>query len=117
METLFYSRFKFSIKFSFTQIVPECMCGFEAGMKLEVLNKDYKNTYWLATIIAKASPLILVRYEGFKGKNEADFWCNTLTDDIHPVGWCARTKHALKPPKGCFFSELFNCLNIEHCKC
>uniref|UniRef100_A0A7M5X7K3 Uncharacterized protein n=1 Tax=Clytia hemisphaerica TaxID=252671 RepID=A0A7M5X7K3_9CNID len=83
----------------FQHIVPECMCGFESGMKLEVPNKDYKNTYWLATIIAKATPLILVRYEGFKESNNADFWCNTLTDDIHPVGWCARTKHALKPPK------------------
>ena len=78
------------------------MCGFEAGMKLEVPNKDYKNTYWLATIIAKATPLILVRYEGFKNNNKGDFWCNTLTDDIHPVGWCARSKHALKPPKGTF---------------
>lgn len=76
------------------------MCGFEPGMKLEVPNKDYKSTYWLATIIAKATPLILVRYEGFKENNNADFWCNTLTDDIHPVGWCARSKHALKPPKG-----------------
>ena len=85
------------------QVVPECTCGFEAGMKLEVPNKDYKNTYWLATIVTKASPLILVRYEGFHESGAYDFWCNTLTDDIHPVGWCARTKHALKPPKGSFF--------------
>jgi len=83
----------------FKHIVPECMCGFESGMKLEVPNHDYANTYWLATIIAKATPLILVRYEGFHEENENDFWCNTLKDDIHPVGWCARTKHALKPPK------------------
>jgi len=76
-------------------------------MKLEVPNKDYKNTYWLATIIAKASPLILVRYEGFKETNNADFWCNTLTDDIHPVGWCARSKHALKPPKGLYILLFF----------
>lgn len=83
----------------FTHVVPECMCGFEPGMKLEVPNRDYKNTYWLATIVAKATPLILVRYEGFQENNEEDFWCNTLSDDIHPVGWCARSKHALKPPK------------------
>ena len=69
-------------------------------MKLEVPNKDYKNTYWLATIVAKATPLILVRYEGFQDNNEEDFWCNTLSDDIHPVGWCSRSQHALKPPKG-----------------
>lgn len=83
----------------FKHVVPECMCGFEPGMKLEVPNKDYRNTYWLATIITKAPPLILVRYEGFQQCNNADFWCNTLSDDLHPVGWCARTKHALKPPK------------------
>ena len=83
------------------QIIPECICGFQPGMKLEVPNKDYLNTYWLAYVIRKATPLILVRYEGFDD-SKCDFWLNTLSDDIHPVGWCARNKQALKPPKGLF---------------
>ena len=76
-------------------------------MKLEVPNHDYKNTYWLATIIARAPPLILVRYEGLQEKNNEDFWCNTLSDDIHPVGWCARSKRSLKPPKGTLKENIF----------
>jgi len=83
----------------FKHVVPDCMCGFESGMKLEVPNNDYPNCYWLATIITKAPPLILVRYEGFQEENDSDFWCNTLSDDIHPVGWCAKMKKPLKPPK------------------
>ena len=73
---------------------------FEPGMKLEVPNQDSSNTYWLATVIAKSGPLILLRYEGYQDDNSADFWCNSQSSEIHPVGWCAKTKHALRPPKG-----------------
>ena len=69
-------------------------------MKLEVPNQDSSNTYWLATVIAKAGPLILLRYEGYQDDNSADFWTNSQSAEIHPVGWCAKTKHALRPPKG-----------------
>ena len=69
-------------------------------MKLEVPNQDTSNTYWLATVIAKSGPLILLRYEGYQDDNSADFWCNSQSSEIHPVGWCAKTKHALRPPKG-----------------
>ncbi|XP_047122502.1 scm-like with four MBT domains protein 1 isoform X1 [Hydra vulgaris] len=82
----------------FKHVIPECICGFQPGMKLEVPNRDYLKTYWLAFVIRKAAPLILVRYEGFDD-SKSDFWLNTLSDDIHPVGWCARNKQALKPPK------------------
>ena len=84
-------------------------------MKLEVPNQDSSNTYWLATVIAKSGPLILLRYEGYQDDNSADFWCNSQSSEIHPVGWCAKTKHALRPPKGVFNNSLcfFDILNFE----
>uniref|UniRef100_A0A8C2ITB5 L3MBTL histone methyl-lysine binding protein 3 n=1 Tax=Cyprinus carpio TaxID=7962 RepID=A0A8C2ITB5_CYPCA len=29
-----------------------------------------------------------------------DFWVNSNSPDIHPVGWCEKTGHKLHPPKG-----------------
>lgn len=29
-----------------------------------------------------------------------DFWTNAGSPDIHPVGWCEKTKHELHIPKG-----------------
>uniref|UniRef100_A0AAZ3STJ2 SAM domain-containing protein n=1 Tax=Oncorhynchus tshawytscha TaxID=74940 RepID=A0AAZ3STJ2_ONCTS len=29
-----------------------------------------------------------------------DFWVNSNSADIHPVGWCEKTGHKLHPPKG-----------------
>ena len=82
------------------QLISGSTFDFEPGMKLEVPNQDSSSTYWLATVVAKAGPLILLRYEGYQGDNSADFWCNSQSSEIHPVGWCAKTKHALRPPKG-----------------
>lgn len=29
-----------------------------------------------------------------------DFWTNAGSPDIHPIGWCGKTKHELHIPKG-----------------
>ena len=29
-----------------------------------------------------------------------DFWVNSNSPDIHPVGWCEKTGHKMHPPKG-----------------
>eukprot|EP00794_Sanderia_malayensis_P006132 gene6132-6840_t len=84
---------------NFKHLISASSFDFEAGMKLEVPNQDSSSTYWLATVIAKSGPLILLRYEGYQDDNSADFWCNSRSSEIHPVGWCAKTKHALRPPK------------------
>lgn len=94
--------------------------GFAPGMKLEVAVKSDQNTYWVATIITTCGQLLLLRYDGYGEDRKADFWCDIMTADLHPIGWCEQNKKILKVPEGigsmcrsrhytpevCFISEL-----------
>ena len=33
--------------------------------------------------------MVHLRYEGFGDDSSQHFWINILTDEVHPVGWCA----------------------------
>ncbi|XP_061742918.1 polycomb protein SCMH1 isoform X1 [Nerophis ophidion] len=74
---------------------------FQAGMKLEAV--DRKNPYLIcpATVGEVKGPEIFVMFDGWRGA--FDYWCPFDSRDIFPVGWCALTKHSLQPP-GNFFT-------------
>lgn len=57
--------------------------NFQPGMKLEVAKKN-PDTYWVATVITTCGQLLL-RYCGY-GEDRADFWCDVVIADLHPVG-------------------------------
>lgn len=69
-------------------------------MKLEVAVKPDLDTYWIATIITTCGQLLLLRYDGFGEDRKADFWCDIMTADLHPIGWCEQNKKAFKVPEG-----------------
>lgn len=69
-------------------------------MKLEVANKSSPDTYWVATIITTCGQLLLLRYSGYGEDRKADFWCDVMTAELHPVGWCAQNNKTLMPPEG-----------------
>ncbi|KAL8212388.1 UNVERIFIED_CONTAM: Scm-like with four MBT domains protein 1 [Gekko kuhli] len=69
-------------------------------MKLEVAVKPDPDTYWVATIITTCGQLLLLRYDGYGEDRKADFWCDIMTADLHPVGWCEQNKKALRAPEG-----------------
>lgn len=69
-------------------------------MKLEVANKGSLDTYWVATIITTCGQLLLLRYCGYGDDRKADFWCDVMTAELHPVGWCAQNNKTLQPPEG-----------------
>ncbi|KAG8138465.1 hypothetical protein E2320_004360 [Naja naja] len=68
------------------------------GMKLEVANKHNADTYWVATTITTCGQLLLLRYCGYEDDRRADFWCDVMTADLHPVGWCTQNGKVLMPP-------------------
>lgn len=76
--------------------------NFQPGMKLEVANKNDPDTYWVATVITTCGQLLLLRYCGCGEDRRADFWCDVVTADLHPVGWCTQNNKALTPPDGRF---------------
>ncbi|XP_039072575.1 scm-like with four MBT domains protein 2 isoform X2 [Hyaena hyaena] len=68
-------------------------------MKLEVANKNDPDTYWVATVITTCGQLLLLRYCGYGEDRRADFWCDVVIADLHPVGWCTQNNKALMPPE------------------
>ncbi|XP_054496269.1 scm-like with four MBT domains protein 1 [Agelaius tricolor] len=85
---------------SFKHVDTSLQNGFAPGMKLEVAVKSDQNTYWVATIITTCGQLLLLRYDGYGEDRKADFWCDILTADLHPIGWCQQNKKILKVPEG-----------------
>uniref|UniRef100_A0A3Q4AVC3 SAM domain-containing protein n=1 Tax=Mola mola TaxID=94237 RepID=A0A3Q4AVC3_MOLML len=73
--------------------------SFQPGMKLEVANKSSPDTYWVATIITTCGQLLLLRFSGYGEDRKADFWCDVMTAELHPVGWCAQNNKTLMPPE------------------
>uniref|UniRef100_A0A8C4EH73 SLED domain-containing protein n=1 Tax=Dicentrarchus labrax TaxID=13489 RepID=A0A8C4EH73_DICLA len=68
-------------------------------MKLEVANKNSPDTYWVATIITTCGQLLLLRFSGYGEDRKADFWCDVMTAELHPVGWCTQNNKTLMPPE------------------
>ncbi|KAK2507901.1 hypothetical protein MC885_000441 [Smutsia gigantea] len=85
---------------SFKHVEISIQSNFQPGMKLEVANKSNPDTYWVATVITTCGQLLLLRYCGCGEDRRADFWCDVVTADLHPVGWCTQNNKALVPPDG-----------------
>ncbi|XP_060632440.2 scm-like with four MBT domains protein 2 isoform X1 [Anolis sagrei] len=83
---------------SFKHVEISLQSSFQPGMKLEVANKHDSDTYWVATIITTCGQLLLLRYSGYEDDRRADFWCDVMTADLHPVGWCTQNNKVLMPP-------------------
>ncbi|XP_041113689.1 scm-like with four MBT domains protein 2 isoform X1 [Polyodon spathula] len=84
---------------SFKHVEISLQSSFQPGMKLEVANKSNPDTYWVATIITTCRQLLLLRFSGYGEDRKADFWCDVMTADLHPVGWCTQNNKVLMPPE------------------
>ncbi len=70
-------------------------------MKLEVcVRTESETAYWVATIITTCGQLLLLRYEGYQDDRRADFWCDIMTADLHPIGWSKQQGQPMRPPEG-----------------
>ncbi|XP_053577181.1 scm-like with four MBT domains protein 1 [Bombina bombina] len=74
--------------------------GLSPGMKLEVPLRTDPQSYWVASIITTCGQLLLLRYAGCGEDRSADFWCDIVTSDLHPIGWALQNKKTLRPPDG-----------------
>lgn len=83
----------------FKHVETSLQSSFQPGMKLEVANKSSPDTYWVATIITTCGQLLLLRFSGYGEDRKADFWCDVMTAELHPVGWCAQKNKTLMPPE------------------
>ena len=79
--------------------------GFKVGMKLEGVDPDHQAMYCVLTVAEVCGYRIKLHFDGYS--DCYDFWVNADALDIHPVGWCEKTGHKLRPPKG-YKEEEFN---------
>lgn len=70
-------------------------------MKLEVcVRSEPDGPYWVANIITTCGQLLLLRYEGYQDDRRADFWCDIMTADLHPLGWSRQHGKIMRAPEG-----------------
>lgn len=70
-------------------------------MKLEVcVRSEADSPYWVANIITTCGQLLLLRYEGYQEDRRADFWCDIMTADLHPLGWSRQHGKTMRAPEG-----------------
>ncbi|XP_068590100.1 scm-like with four MBT domains protein 2 isoform X2 [Cebidichthys violaceus] len=84
---------------TFKHVELSLQSSFQPGMKLEVANKGSPDSYWVATIITTCGQLLLLRFSGYGDDRKADFWCDIMTAELHPVGWCTQNNKTLMPPE------------------
>ncbi|XP_061618770.1 LOW QUALITY PROTEIN: scm-like with four MBT domains protein 2 [Phyllopteryx taeniolatus] len=84
---------------AFKHVEVSLQSSFQPGMKLEVATKGAPDTYWVASIVATCGQLLLLRFSGYGDDRRADFWCDVMTAELHPVGWCAQNRKTLMPPQ------------------
>ncbi len=89
------------ILLSSSQVDQGLQTGLTPGMKLEVCVRSEADTpYWVANIITTCGQLLLLRYEGYQDDRRADFWCDIMTADLHPLGWSRQHGKTMRAPEG-----------------
>ena len=99
--------------FPYFQVELSQESGFIKGMKLEVPNKGSDDTYWVASVVLTCGQLLRLRYDGYEDDKTADFWCDLMTSEIHPIGWCAQNNQVLQPPEGRVDKVQSKCNNLK----
>ena len=74
---------------------------FKVGMRLEAKDRKNPGLVCVATITDvrdNNSKQLLIHFDGWS--NAYDYWCQSDTTDIHPVGWCGRNGRVVEKPYG-----------------
>ncbi|XP_035915176.1 uncharacterized protein LOC118513481 isoform X2 [Anopheles stephensi] len=69
---------------------------FKPGQRLEVVDRKQPKLIRPAKVVATDGYEVSLCFEGWP--REYEFWIEDDSTDLHPVNWCARTKHPLEPP-------------------
>ncbi|XP_072307748.1 scm-like with four MBT domains protein 1 isoform X2 [Eucyclogobius newberryi] len=86
---------------AFKHVDQDMQTGLTPGMKLEVcVRSEPDQPYWVANIITTCGQLLLLRYEGYQDDRRADFWCDIMTADLHPLGWSKQHGKTMRAPEG-----------------
>ncbi|XP_056895940.1 lethal(3)malignant brain tumor-like protein 1 isoform X2 [Takifugu flavidus] len=72
-------------------------CGFDIGMKLEAVDRMNPSLICVATVTDVVDDRFLVHFDNWD--DTYDYWCDSSSPYIHPIGWCQERNLPLTPPQ------------------
>jgi hypothetical protein len=78
-------------------------------MKMEAVDRKNSFLICVATVAAVLDNRILVHFDSWG--DVYDYWADTSSPYIHPIGWCKAENHELTPPNGmlkCYNNLILN---------
>ncbi|XP_068593189.1 lethal(3)malignant brain tumor-like protein 4 isoform X2 [Cebidichthys violaceus] len=73
-------------------------CGFSVGMKLEAVDRKNPGLVCVASVADVIDDHFLVHFDNWD--DTYDYWCDSSSPYIHPVGWCEEQGRPLTAPQG-----------------
>ncbi|XP_075941391.1 lethal(3)malignant brain tumor-like protein 4 isoform X3 [Anarhichas minor] len=73
-------------------------CGFSVGMKLEAVDRKNPGLVCVASVADVIDDHFLVHFDNWD--DTYDYWCDSRSPYIHPVGWCEKQGRPLTAPQG-----------------
>ncbi|XP_026035503.1 lethal(3)malignant brain tumor-like protein 4 isoform X1 [Astatotilapia calliptera] len=73
-------------------------CGFRVGMKLEAVDRKNPGLVCVASVADVIDDCFLVHFDNWD--DTYDYWCDSSSPYIHPVGWCEEQGRPLTAPQG-----------------
>nr|XP_061810224.1 lethal(3)malignant brain tumor-like protein 4 [Nerophis lumbriciformis] len=77
---------------------PTSSCDFQVGMKLEAVDQKNPSLVCVASVADVADDRVLVHFDNWD--NSYDYWCDSASPLIRPVGWCEEHGRPLTAPHG-----------------
>ncbi|XP_032408099.1 lethal(3)malignant brain tumor-like protein 4 isoform X1 [Xiphophorus hellerii] len=74
------------------------LCEFQVGMKLEAVDKKNPGLVCVASVADVINDRFLVHFDNWD--DTYDYWCDSSSPYIHPVGWCEVQGRPLTAPQG-----------------
>ncbi|XP_041824120.1 lethal(3)malignant brain tumor-like protein 4 [Melanotaenia boesemani] len=71
---------------------------FQVGMKLEAVDKKNPGLVCVASVTDVINDRFLVHFDNWD--DTYDYWCDSSSPYIHPVGWCEEQGRPLTAPQG-----------------
>ncbi|KAF7656614.1 hypothetical protein LDENG_00038920 [Lucifuga dentata] len=73
-------------------------CPFRVGMKLEAVDRKNPSLVCVASVTDVIEQRFLIHFDNWD--DTYDYWCDSSSPYIHPVGWCEEHGRPLTAPQG-----------------
>ena len=75
-----------------------CSNEFRKDMKLEAVDPKHPSYICVCTVVRVKGSRLRLHFDGWS--ESYDFWTNSDSPFIYPVGWCEKHNQLLNPPRG-----------------